>query len=380
MCLIIIWNDKTLTNKCNKLKTFRDTTKLFYNVYDYDSSGNRIKKVRYNGSGTALETIKYYYDDSGKLIHQKVDSYISSITHNESLSFMYDELGKLYGFIYNNEKYYYIKNIFNTILGIVDSTGNVVVQYNYDAWGNILSVEDNSTDLIGSINPFRYKGYYYDSDIEMYYCKARYYVPLWKRWLTPDNPKYLDENDINNLNLFVYCENNPVNGYDPNGDFPIKVILTILDVAVCIVINVLNAKKSGYDVSAAVKSGFVYGLLESLSANPLSSFFIGVLADIDFQKCCEGKSFKKINLNSALWSGIISGITSCPGHYLGKLICNYSDVSKALVESLNNMPFSFLGNSVSLLIQKLSKEYTIDDLYEDLTGKKAPITPVDFFI
>ena len=36
-----------------------------------------------------------------------------------------------------------------------------MVQYNYDAWGNILSVEDNSTDLIGSINPFRYKGYYY---------------------------------------------------------------------------------------------------------------------------------------------------------------------------------------------------------------------------
>ena len=142
----------------------------------------------------------------------------------------------------------------------------------------------------------------------------------------------------------------------------------------------MNAKKSGCNVSASVKSGFVYGLLESLSVNPLSSFFIGVLADIDFQKCCEGKSLKKINLNSALWSGIISGITSCPGHYLGKLISNHSDVSKALVESLNNMPFTFLGNSVSLLIQKLSKEYTIDDLYEDLTGKKTPITPVDFFV
>lgn len=37
-----------------------------------------------------------------------------------------------------------------------------MVQDNYDAGGNILSVEDNSTDLIGSINPFRYKGYYYD--------------------------------------------------------------------------------------------------------------------------------------------------------------------------------------------------------------------------
>ena len=128
-------------------------------------------------------------------------------THNESLTFMYDELNQLYGFIYNNEKYYYIKNIFNTILGIVDSTGNIVVQYNYDAWGNILSVGDNSTDLIGTINPFKYKGYYYDSDIEMYYCKARYYVPLWKRWLTPDNPAYLNYYNINNLNLFAYCQN-----------------------------------------------------------------------------------------------------------------------------------------------------------------------------
>ena len=207
---ISIGNDKILTYKCNKLKTFRDTTKLFYNVYDYDSSGNRIKKVRYNGSGTALETIKYYYDDSGKLIYQKVDSYISSITHNESLTFMYDELGKLYGFIYNNEKYYYIKNIFNTILGIVDSTGNVVVQYNYDAWGNILSVEDNSTDLIGSINPFRYKGYYYDSDIEMYNCKSRYYYPKIKRFIEPADVSSLNPSNINGLNLYAYASNNPI--------------------------------------------------------------------------------------------------------------------------------------------------------------------------
>lgn len=72
------------------------------------------------------------------------------------------------------------------------------------------------------------KGYYYDSDIEMYYCKSRYYVPLWKRWLTPDNPKYLDENDINNLNLFVYCGNAPVNKYDPTGHIAISTIIGII--------------------------------------------------------------------------------------------------------------------------------------------------------
>ena len=68
----------------------------------------------------------------------------------------------------------------------------------------------------------------------MYYCKARYYVPLWKRWLTPDNPKYLDGKDINNLNLFAYCGNDPINKYDPNGNSP-KWLKTFTDIALYVV-------------------------------------------------------------------------------------------------------------------------------------------------
>ncbi len=52
-----------------------------------------------------------------------------------------------------------------------------MVKYNYDAWGTISITQDTSSSDIGSLNPFRYKGYYYDSESGMYYCETRYYVP-----------------------------------------------------------------------------------------------------------------------------------------------------------------------------------------------------------
>jgi hypothetical protein len=42
-------------------------------------------------------------------------------------------------------------------------------------------------------------------------------VPEWGRWLNADDVSYLDPSSVNGLNLYTYCENNPVMGYDPNG-------------------------------------------------------------------------------------------------------------------------------------------------------------------
>jgi RHS repeat-associated protein len=59
-------------------------------------------------------------------------------------------------------------------------------------------------------NPIRYKGYYYDIETNMYYCKSRYYVPELFRWLNIDSIEYLDIQSINGNHLFMYCNNNPV--------------------------------------------------------------------------------------------------------------------------------------------------------------------------
>ena len=61
---------------------------------------------------------------------------------------------------------------------------------------------------------------YYDIKTSVYYCKSRYYVPEWGRFLTPDSFEYLDPTSIIGLNLFAYCSNDPINKYDPTGQAP----------------------------------------------------------------------------------------------------------------------------------------------------------------
>ncbi len=54
-------------------------------------------------------------------------------------------------------------------------------------------------------------------DTEMYYCKNRYYNPVLRRFISPDSIEYLDPSNINGMNLYAYCGNDPVNRYDPTG-------------------------------------------------------------------------------------------------------------------------------------------------------------------
>ena len=152
--------------------------------------------------------INYFYDDN-KLI--------TEIKDNIRNDYIYDEYNELYGFIQNNTNiYYYVRDYIGNILGIVDNLGNLIVKYDYDDYGNTISITGENI-----YNPFIYKGYYYDNDIEMYYCHNRFYNPKWRRWLTPDSLNYLNIDTPAGMNLFIYCNNNPVMYSDGDGSFPI---------------------------------------------------------------------------------------------------------------------------------------------------------------
>ena len=96
-----------------------------------------------------------------------------------------------------------------------------VAEYVYDAWGNCTITLDEKS--CGTSNPFRYRGYYFDNDLQMYYLLTRYYDPQTGRFINADTPEYLDPKTINGLNLYSYCNNNPVMNVDPSGHEPVAI-------------------------------------------------------------------------------------------------------------------------------------------------------------
>lgn len=57
--------------------------------------------------------------------------------------------GDTFGFNYNGEEYYYIKNVQNDIVAIADKNGDIVANYYYDAWGNVSQITGNTTKSFG---------------------------------------------------------------------------------------------------------------------------------------------------------------------------------------------------------------------------------------
>ncbi|MDR3293369.1 MAG: RHS repeat-associated core domain-containing protein, partial [Clostridiales bacterium] len=139
--------------------------------------------------------------------------------------------------------YYYRKNIQGDITHIYDVNGVLKARYTYDAWGN--HIIDINEDGVGDLNPFRYRGYYYDVEIGLYYLNSRYYDSEVGRFVSPDNIEYLDlaKDYLNGLNLYAYCFNNPVNAADDGGDMPnwLKWTLGIVIIVAAVVLSVASA-------------------------------------------------------------------------------------------------------------------------------------------
>ncbi|MCR5420393.1 MAG: RHS repeat-associated core domain-containing protein, partial [Lachnospiraceae bacterium] len=78
-------------------------------------------------------------------------------------------------------------------------------------------------DGILAKNPFRYRGYYYDSETGWYYLQSRYYDPELKRFINADSTDLItcDYMSMMQYNLFAYCNDNPINKMDNSGRIPL---------------------------------------------------------------------------------------------------------------------------------------------------------------
>ena len=201
-------NANNLTWKARELQSLNVTGGPSV-AFEYNSDGIRTKKT-VGGS-----VIHNYTLDGTKIIRE-------TVTNNGAafydFYYLYDETGSVQGFIYNNNYYYYQKNLQGDVIRILNYSGNVVVEYTYDAWGKVLSVTGSQASTIGQYNPFRYRSYYYDVETGFYYLQSRYYDPTVGRFLNADHPELIGTNgSAQGFNLIAYCNNNPIVFSDETG-------------------------------------------------------------------------------------------------------------------------------------------------------------------
>ena len=206
----------------------------------YDACGNMLKKGDTTFTWTqgrklsAInngKNIRYYYDHTGARVKKVVDGVtteyrmagsllVSERTGDETIWYQYDSAASLVAMIIGGTRYNYVRNAQNDIVGLIDSTGKRVVSYKYDSWGRAVNISGTMAATVGQKNPFRYRGYYFDAESGMYYLQSRYYDPEIRRFISADNIIVTGTSvEYQNVNLYEYCSDNPINFQDPSGHF-----------------------------------------------------------------------------------------------------------------------------------------------------------------
>ena len=226
--------------------------------YTYDSEGIRTSK-------TVGSTTTEYLLNGTQILAQT--------TNGKTLSFFYDQQGNRVGMAdSSNHFYYYIYNLQGDVIALADaSTGKLAVTYTYDAWGKLMELKDTTANSVGTLNPFRYKGYYYDTETGLYYLNSRYYDAETGRFINADGQL---NSGILGYNMFAYCENNPVMRGDPSGHLPFFAVTAAIGAAVGAVVGGVKAAKSGKSVLKGALKGAAVGGLIGLGAGAMTGVML----------------------------------------------------------------------------------------------------------
>ena len=183
-------------------------------TYKYDHNGLRVQKVV--TSGTKVTTTAYTLNGSRVVYAKVTEKTDGTTTATNTMYFYYGAQGRPAKVNFNGTMYTYIHNLQGDIVGMLDRSGALVVEYKYDAWGKLLSTTGTLKTTLGKLNPFRYRGYVYDTETGLYYLRSRYYNPSWGRFVNADSI-LIPIDWRTRLNMFSYVNNNPVLNCDYNG-------------------------------------------------------------------------------------------------------------------------------------------------------------------
>ena len=244
------------------------------------NNGTVTLSFEYNGDGLrtskTVNGVKHTYRLNGSQI-------VSEAWGNNLLIYLYDAEGAPVGMMYRNSTYpsdtfdtfWFEKNLQGDIVAVYDEDGTKLISYTYDAWGNFATTYHNDCTASNhaNLNPFRYRGYYYDTETGLYYLQSRYYNPKIGRFISADSYASTGQGILGN-NMYAYCLNNPVRYSDPTGESA-----TIAGAIIGGLFGAINGLINGdswTDVLACAAVGAATGALAGFAADvSIASFGIG---------------------------------------------------------------------------------------------------------
>ena len=285
-------------------------------TYAYDSDGMRIKK-------TAGGLATTYHVMNGVC-------YGETRSDGRNLQYVFDENGRVIGFRMQfdtgSARFYFVFNAQGDVVQLLDSWGNVRANYSYDTWGRCTATDSNgnalSSDSIGMINPFRYRGYYYDNETGLYYASSRYYDPEVCRFISPDTADVLTATPmaLTDKNLFAYCDNNPVMREDKDGQFWNLVIGAaggaLFSGIAQMASNFMSGKKLSDGLGMALVTGAASGLLAATGIGLVGSIAGNAaisMAGNAANQVIESNGFSNFNVGDMLIDGVIGGVAGAIG-------------------------------------------------------------------
>ncbi|MFH1947129.1 MAG: RHS repeat-associated core domain-containing protein [Candidatus Magasanikbacteria bacterium] len=260
-----IWGNRTLLNttlgstnynyaqNSNELTAYSQNGRLNTSL-TYDDNGS-LTQESYSRLGKDIRTVNYSWDSQNRL--KQIDyaylgrpAYLPTLPNN-IMQFAYDDFGNRIKKTVNNESTYYLNNgltvlneiaetgtidksivqglgqiaeidkdgniqfIHSDVLGstvlITDGQGEVVAEYEYDAFGSVVG----KSGLAES--SYLFTNQEFDNESELYYYNARYYNPTLGRFISRD-PMLGRDGDVLSKNSYIYVKNNPLKYVDPTGE------------------------------------------------------------------------------------------------------------------------------------------------------------------
>ena len=210
------WRDKLTAVNGNAIAYDAIGNPLNDGTWTYTwQNGRQLQKMQKSGV-----TAEFVYNADGLRVQKTVNGVATKYTLHgknvvhitsgaDELHFFYDAQNRPAVVVYNGVPYAYVKSLQGDVIAILDAAGNVVVSYVYDAWGAPIGKSGSMAETLGTVQPFRYRGYVFDEETGLYYLRSRYY--------NTERCRFVNADALLKGGLYCYCFNEPVYRKDSCG-------------------------------------------------------------------------------------------------------------------------------------------------------------------